>query len=258
MVIYFFNRFFLKLLFLLFISFRLFAADTADVNEDESISISYGFENDFVTRYIWRGISYNDGFITQPSIWAEYNGFTFYTWASITVNDKNVNPKNNEVDFVVQYSHQFGDLAFEPSIAYYIYSNQEDSPPTAEANLKISFPVFEFELYSNVCLDISEYTGSLSGDFGLKKSLIENEELNLSANINTGWANKKFNETYIDISENTEIFHFISCSIQMDYYLSENIYIRPHLEYYYIFNSVLKSISGNNLTNFGLAVGVEF
>jgi len=258
MVIHFYTRIFLKILFLFFISSRLFADDSTDVNDDESINFSYGIENDFVSQYIWRGVSYNEGNISQPSFWIEYSGFTFYTWASITVNDKNGNSKNNEVDFAAQYSHQFEDLNIEPSIAYYIYPNQIDAPPTAEANLKLAYPVFGFEIYSNVCLDILEYSGSLSGDFGFKKSIFENDYMNIALDLNTGWANKKFCEIYIDMNDDMETFHFFSCSLAMDYYLSENIYIKPHIEYYYIFSPLLKSISGNNLTNLGLAVGVEF
>ena len=234
------------------------AADSTEVVEDKSAVISFGFENDFNSQYIWRGLSYNEGHISQPSLWIEYSGFTFYTWASITFNDKNDNPKNNEVDFVAQYSHQYESILIEPSIAYYFYPNQTDAPPTSEANLKLAYPVFAFELYSNVCLDFLEYQGSLSGDFGLKKNLFENDDLNISGDLNTGWTNQKFNETYLGISDNSKIFHFINCSIEMEYYLSETIYLRPHIEYYYIFSPLLKSVSGNNLTNFGLAVGVGF
>jgi len=252
------EKYYDTIIFVLVITITAFAQDSTEIIAEEPEMFSYGFENDFITQYIWRGISYNEGFITQPSGWIEYNGFTFYTWASVTLNDKNGNPKGHEIDFVVQYVHQYESLQFEPSIAYYIYPNQEDAPPTAEANLKISYPVFDTELYTNICLDILEYPENLSGDFGLKKNLIENDVLSFAADLNTGWANKKFSETYIGISDGSEIFHFINCSIQMDYYLSENIYIRPHIEYYYIFSSLLKSVSGNSLTNFGLAIGVEF
>jgi|WetSurMetagenome_2_1015567.scaffolds.fasta_scaffold64562_1 hypothetical protein len=233
-------------------------ADSTKVIEEEPAIFIYGLENDFITQYIWRGISYNEGHISQPSLWIEYSGLTFYTWASMTFDDKNGNSENNEVDFAVQYSTKYESLLIEPLVAYYIYPNQIDAPPTAEINLKLAYPVFEFELYTNVCLDILEYQGSLSGDFGFKKSIFENDYMNIALDLNTGWANRKFCETYIDITDDIEIFHFLSCSLGMDYYLSENIYIKPHIEYYYIFSPLLKSVSGNSLTNFGLAVGVEF
>ena len=31
------------------------------------------------------------------------------------------------------------------------------APPTAETNLKIAYPIFEMELYTNISLDILEY-----------------------------------------------------------------------------------------------------
>lgn len=245
-----------SLFFLLNIA--VFAADSTEVAEDEITKLTYGFENDFITQYIWRGISYNEGFILQPSVWIEYDGFTFYTWGSLTLNDKHNNPKNHEVDFAVQYSYQYEELFLEPSIAYYIYPGQEEAPPTAEANLKLAYTLLETEVYSNICLDVLEYPGSLSGDIGLKKSLFENDDVNFSADISTGWANKKFTENYIGESDETDLFNFVRFAIDAEYYVSENIYLKPHAEYFYIFSPVLKSVSGNNLTNFGLLFGVEF
>jgi hypothetical protein len=234
------------------------ASDSTGVDEDNLSVFSYGFENDFITQYIWRGISYNEGFIIQPCGWIEYNGFTFYTWASLTLSDKYNNPKNHEVDFSVQYSYKFEELLIEPSIAYYIYPNQEDAPPTAEVNLKLAYSIFETELYTNASLDVLEYPGSLSGDIGLKKSLFENDVLNFEGDISTGWTNNKFNQTYIGESDQTEIFHFVKFAVELEYYFSENVYFKPHIEYYQIFSTLLKSVSGNNLTNFGVLFGVAF
>ena len=232
--------------------------DSTEVVEDEITTLTFGFENDFITQYIWRGISYNEGFILQPSVWIEYEGFTFYTWGSVTLNDKYNNPKNHEVDFAVQYSYQYQELFIEPSIAYYIYPGQEEAPPTAEANLKLSYTLLKTEVYTNFCLDVLEYSGSLSGDIGLKKNLFENDDINFSADISTGWANKKFNETYIGDSDETDLFHFVRFAFEMEYYVTDNIYLKPHIEYHYNFSPLLKSISGNDLINFGLLFGAEF
>lgn len=246
------------IIYVIIISFYGFAQDATDIVEQESVDLNYGFENDFITQYVWRGLSYNEGFITQPYLWIEYNGFTFYSWSSFTLKDRNNNPKSSEVDFAIQYSKKIESLLIEPSIAYYIYPNQADAPPTAETNLKIAYPIFDTELYSNICLDILEYSGSLSGDFGVNKVLFENDLINISIDVNTGWANKKFIETYIGTYTEDEIFHFLNLSIAMEYYLSESIYFRPHVEYFNIISTTLKNVSGDNLTNFGLAIGVTF
>ena len=244
-------------IYVMIISFAGIAQDATYTVEQESNGFTYGFENDFITQYVWRGLSYNEGLITQPYLWIEYNGFTFYSWSSLTLQDRNNNPKSSEVDFAIQYSQNIESLLIEPSIAYYIYPNQADAPSTAETNLKIAYPIFEMELYSNICLDILEYSGSLSGDFGVKKVLFENDLINISLDANAGWANKKFIETYIGAYTEDEIFHFLNLSLVMEYYLTESIYFRPHIEYYNIISTTLKTVSGNNLTNFGLAIGVS-
>jgi hypothetical protein len=246
------------IILILLFSITVFATDSKEVADEEIQIISFGFENDFISQYIWRGISYNDGFIIQPCGWIEYEGFMFYTWASVTLNDKYNNPKNHEVDFAIQFSYQIEELLIEPSIAYYIYPGQGEAPPTAEANLKLAYTLFETKFYTNVCLDVFEYPGSLSGDLGIKKSLLENDIVNFSADLSTGWANEKFNETYIGDSEETDLFHFVRFGFELEYFISDNIYLKPHIEYNYIFSPLLKSVSGNYLTNFGLLFGVEF
>ena len=248
---------YITIIYVMIISFAGIAQDATDIVEQESVGFNYGFENDFITQYVWRGLSYNEGLITQPYLWIEYNGFTFYSWSSLTLQDRNNNPKSNEVDFAIQYSRNIESLLLEPSIAYYTYPNQADAPPTAETNLKIAYPIFEMELYTNISLDILEYSGSLSGDFGVKKVLFENDLINISLDANAGWANKKFIETYIGAYTEDEIFHFFILSLAMEYYLTESIYFRPHIEYYNIISTTLKTVSGNNLTNFGLAFGVS-
>lgn len=220
--------------------------------------LNFTLESSAQSKYVWRGLIYNTGLIIQPGVTASYNNFNAQVWGSYTVNDLDDYIKRHEIDFIFWYDYEMEDFTISPSFSYYRYPGQEDSPPTAETNLEMSYPVFSTVLYTNICFDILEYRGSICGDFGLEMSLIENEELNLSVNISAGWANKKFSETYMDVSEDQEIFHYINCSMGMDYYLSEKIYIRPNLEYYYILSSLLKSISGNNLINFSLAVGVEF
>jgi hypothetical protein len=244
------------IIYVMIISFYGFAQDATDIDQQESVEFNYGFENDFITQYIWRGLSYNEGFITQPYIWVEYNGFTFYSWSSLTLQDRYNNPKNNEVDFAIQYSKKIESLLIEPSISYYTYPNQVESPSTAEANIKLAYQVFDFEFFTNFCLDVLEYPGSLSGDIGTSKILFENDLINISIAANTGWANKKFIETYIGEYTEDEVFHFLNLSLAMEYYLTDNIYIRPHIEYYNIMSTILKTVSGDNLTNFGLAIGV--
>ena len=224
---------------------------------DESIKVSFGFENDFVTRYIWHGLNYNHGLIHQPTVWVTVNDFTFYSWGSFTQHEAENNIKNNEIDLAVQYSKQIDLLNIESSVTY-IYALLEGAPATTEAYLKVGYQVLEAELFSDLTADVMEYTGSLSGSIGLSKSFYEDDNLSISGSLSFGWANKLFNENYIGTSKNVKPFNYTSFSAEATYYFYENFYIKPHMEYCYLFSPVLKQTSGNSLENFGIGAGVEF
>ena len=235
----------------------IYASDSLSVTSVEHSSFSFGFENEFVNQYIWHGISYNKGFILQPSAWISTDNISFSVWGSITSYDVNSSIKRNEVDFSIEYYNEFENFELESSLGYYIYPKQDDSPPTAEANLKFLYSVIGTKLYTNLTFDILEYTGSFSGEVGITREINFNDELNISFDINASAANKKFNETYIDEYYSHNSLNCISFSLSSNYYLTGSIYIKPHFEYYQILNSALRNISGNHLLNFGLLVGSE-
>lgn len=223
---------------------------------EESINVSFGFENDFVTRYIWHGLNYNHGLIHQPTVWVTFNDFTFYSWGSFTQHEAENNIKNNEIDLAVQYSKQIDLLNIESSLTY-IYALLEGAPATTEAYIKVGYQVFESELFSDLTVDVMEYT-SLSGSIGFTKSFYENDNLSILGSLSVGWANKLFNESYIGTSKNVKPFNYTSFSAEATYYIYESFYIKPHVEYCYLFSPVLKQTSGNSLENFGIGAGVEF
>lgn len=235
----------------------IYSADSVGVSIDKPSSISYGLENDFINQYIWHGISYNKGLILQPSAWISTNNISFSVWGNITQYDVNSSIKRNEIDFFVEYYHQFENLESESSLGYYIYPKQEDSPPTAEANLKLLYNIFELKLYTNLTVDVLEYTGSFSGEFGIVQEININDELNLFFDVNASVANGKFNETYIDSYYSHNSLNYLSFSLSSNYYFTDVLYIKPHFEYYHILNSALREISGNQLFNFGLLIGTE-
>ena len=131
-----------RVLFSLILTTFINAADSISVSQYEPSSISYGIENDFINQYIWHGISYNEGLILQPSAWISKDNITFSVWGNITSYDVKSSIKRNEIDFFVEYYNEFENLELEPSLGYYIYPKQEDSPPTAEANLKLLIVVY--------------------------------------------------------------------------------------------------------------------
>ncbi len=232
----------------------IYASDTLNVSEEENIS--YGIETDFTAQYIWRGLSYNKGFIVQPIPWISFSNVTLSIWGNFPGIEKN-SAEGSEIDFTAAYLYEFEDLLFEPSINYYTYPGQEEAPPTAEGNLKAAYNIFESELYINFTLDFLEYPGSITSDFGIAHQFDVSDKLNFSIDLNTGWGNRKFNQAYINPESAEGSLNYISISFSSNYYLNEMIYIKPHFENFSIISEILKEVSGNSLWNFGIAIGAE-
>lgn len=239
------------------ISFLTFAQENQNTIKDETNSFSFGVENDIVTRYIWHGLNYNHGFIHQPTAWVTINDFTFFTWGSFTQHEADKNQINNEIDIALQYTKELESIYLESSLTY-IYALKQDAPATTEAFLKLAYELVETEFYSEITMDIMDCSGSLSGDIGANKMLIETEDLSLSTGASIGWANNKFNKDYIGVEENIKPFNYSMLFVEATYNFYQNFYLNPHIEYCYLFSPVFKSVSGNSLANFGVAIGVEF
>jgi len=232
----------------------IYPSDTENISDDQNIT--FGIETDFANQYIWRGISYNKGLLVEPSPWISYSNFTLSIWGNLPAHDVN-SAEGNEIDFTASYLKEFEDLSFEPSFNYYTYPGQEEAPPTGEGNLKISYKIFESEVYTNLTLDVVEYPGSACSDLGITHQFDLSDKFNFSLDLNTGCANKKFNRAYINPESAGNSFNYVALSISSNYYLNEIVYIKPHIENFIITSPDLKEISGNSLWNFGVTAGVE-
>ena len=228
-----------------------------NVDEDESTSLTYGVENDFVTQYIWHGLSCNHGIINQPSLWLNYGDFTISSWASFTHHEFDNNAIYNEIDLALGYSKEFEIINIEAALTY-IYGMHSDMPATTETYLKISYIIWEMEFFSDVTADVMEYSGSLSGEVGASKNFLETDDVLVTASLGIGWANKKFNRAYLGIEKNIKPLNYSLFAVEAAYNFYQNFYLKPHIEYCYLFSPMFKSVSGNGLTNFGLTIGVEF
>jgi hypothetical protein len=239
--------------FLLLIS-RLNPAN--DLNSDENPSYSFGLETDFNSQYIWRGISFNKGFIIQPSPWISFSDFTLSIWGNFPLYDVN-SYEGDEIDFCAAYLFSFESLSLETSLNYYNYPGQLEAPSTAEGNLKFSYKISGWDIYSNFNFDVLEYSGSFASDAGMSYE-INLKETAISVDLNAGWAGRKFNQVYINPEYERSSINYLIISISANYYLTDQIYLKPHIEYCSILNAVLAEVSGNHLSNFGVLVGAEF
>ena len=61
----------------------------------ESPPWTYGAEADFNRQYVWQGVSYDRGFLMQPSAWISKNGFGLNYWGDDVIRNDNYRTKND-------------------------------------------------------------------------------------------------------------------------------------------------------------------
>jgi len=243
-------------LLLFFFEYPKAGQDEPDSLQVTTSDFTYGAEMGLYKKYVWRGITYNNGIVAQPDVWISYSDFTFGMWSNQTLNDIHHWIKRNEYDFYLSYNYQFDDLEFEPSVAYYMYPNQEDSPPTGEFYIKIGYPIGDFKLTTNFTIDILEYSGAYYVEPGVEFENNLSDAIKISSSISLGYASKKFNDTYVGISKPT--LGVATENIALTYFVADNIYIKPHILFNQIIHKDLYDYLGKNTNNAGIVIGVGF
>jgi hypothetical protein len=223
---------------------------------DASSSLSAGLENDSNTKYIWRGITYNEGLIIQPLGWLSVRNFTLIVCGSITLHDIHHSIKRNEIDACLSYQYSLLNFEFLNSFSYNYYPRQPDSPPTGEFFLGIDYPIGDFKLTSGVTLDMLEYPGACFLEQGVECNKSITDHLDLAFALSLGSAMKKFNETYVGISKSTMSFLCWDCSVT--YRPLVGLYIRPHLQLNRIIDKDLAAYLHRYAGYWGISVEKEF
>lgn len=96
------------------------AATAAVGSEDRGTTLAA----DFVSAYVWRGITFNDGPVFQPSVDARYGGFGVNVWGNLDIDDYDgalERGEFSEVDFTLSYAAGFGALDMEAGYIEYTF-----------------------------------------------------------------------------------------------------------------------------------------
>lgn len=243
----------------------LFATATTqtETNIDMSETMTSGISVDFNSKYLWRGIEYNRGLILQPTLWLNYADFTFEIWSSYTLIEVNKAQKRNELDLEISYEYQIGSLTISPLFSFYYYPDQPDSPPTGELGLNLSFQHKNIRFFNNLTYDVIKYQGAYFNELGVSTEKEITRNLLINTSLSLGYASKTFNETYIELEEQTDFTHGptfgpVIFDFTIKYFFYEEFYISPHFQYNFIVDKSLEKVLGSNNNFFGVQIGVEF
>lgn len=220
-------------------------------------AVSFGAEADLNSSYIWRGIRFNEGLLVQPSAWISAYGFTCTAWANVVADEKDpaVETGLNEMDFILEYAIMAGNVELAPSFTYYHYP-EDETFNTGELALRAVLPVGPASLATDQIVDVMEYEGAYFGDVGIEYEREINSMLSFSSYLYVRWASATFNESYVGLSKGA--LNVTDLGVALPCYITENLYLTPHVELNYILDEELADYLDDNPYNFGLKIGCEF
>jgi len=220
-------------------------------------AFSFGGELDPNSRYVWRGAALSSGPVAQPSVWFSLGDFTFTPWANFALGAEDNQWKFNEVDLALSYEREWQGFNLSPSLACYLYPNQDDAPATVELGLELGRPVGPIEVSTSHAVDLLADRGAYYGTAGLGYEHELLSELSAGLSVEAGWGSARFNEANFEVARTA--LNLVGAEASVEWSPGGLFYLRPHAGLSVLVDSELSEAAGNRtLVWAGLAIGKEF
>lgn len=192
--------------------------------EDLSMSVTFGWESEYVFRGIQRAEE-----IYAPSIDFSMGGAYAGVWAALPVDDDGVLGGGNEIDFYAGYGMALSDLlSMDVGVTYYTYnSTPSGSLLTREDTVEVYVgaaldTILNPAFYVYYDIDLENFTLELSGGHSVPLT----EVLSLDIGAYVGWVTLEGFDTRGNTGVSRTIFDddylYYGASLDLVYSLSEN------------------------------------
>ncbi len=239
------------LLFLSFFTPQVYSQDDVTLNA----------ELEAKTKYVWRAIYVGpEPFVFQPSGTLFVSDFNFSVWANMDADPGQITV--NEINYTISYYKKFGSFGIEPAFIYYAYPIVY--PNSGDISLKLDYTINDnFIVYNTHYLSVLGKNGIQNNayyvDLGIQYTKQLLEELSIQTNISFAFVSPRFNLINADVEEGGA--ENIIFDIQLPYYVTKNIYIRPRTTFSTLLKkSVRDALSPNQKTTtlvFCFAIGAD-
>lgn len=181
---------------------------------------------DINSAYVWRGLTFNDGFVAQPSLDVTKGGFNVNVWGNYDIDDyDNTLDDGNfsEIDLTMAYSHSFDKLDLSVGIIEYLFPNGGES--TTELYCSASINIIEglsagINYYYDVDLLQDFYVSTNIG-----YSIEINEKAGVGLSVSAGYAG---NEQSAGPEEG---FNDINVSLSAEYAITDTIGVSANISH---------------------------
>jgi len=184
---------------------------------------------DVNSAYVWRGITFNDGVVAQPSIDVTNGSFGVNVWGNFDLDDYDDTLDENEfseVDLTVYYGFSVQSLEITLGLIEYLFPVASGS--THEAYVSLSHPIIGgLSVGADFYYDFDDVDGYYA-DLALTYAMDLAENLSLEVGARAGYADEDFAEYYGGTDSG---FYDYTLSLGVSYALTDALSLGANINY---------------------------
>ena len=149
---------------------------------------------DINSAYVWRGITFNDGLVLQPSLDVTNGGLDINVWGNLDIDDYNDTLDSgqfSEVDLTASYAFDIKKLNITLGMIQYLFPTTEKtgSLATREIYTSLGVPIVGgLSAGMDIYYDIDLFNAFAYADANLSYAYAVNDKLGLEAGVSVGYA----------------------------------------------------------------------
>lgn len=196
--------------------------------------VEAGVEIDAVSVYLFRGLVYSHGPVTQSKAWVSAGGLHLYAWSNVAVPPAAQARRLDEVDFGASYAFERGNLTVEPAFDCYLYRLSDPeveagaAARTAEVSVTVSYARGGATVSTRQVLDAGSYRGAYFGELGASYDRAVSSRVEIGVSAWVGWASSRFNREYIGPEDAT--LGLVGAGVSVTRTFGRHLYLKPHAE----------------------------
>lgn len=185
---------------------------------------------DFNSAYVWRGMTFNDGMVAQPSIDVAAGGFGFNVWGNIDIDDYDDTLDSgefSEVDLTASYGFTLGMVDVGVGYIEYLFPTTEVGGLEGSREIYLSLGTglpAGFSVALDVYYDIDEMEEYYSV-LGVSYAYDINEQLSLEAGASIAYAGDKY------CGDDSAGFYDFNLSLSIGYAITETLGVSASINY---------------------------
>lgn len=209
-----------------FVCLALFITVLSGICVGNAVAADVSFGTDVNSAYVWRGITFNDGVVIQPSLDVTKGGFGLNVWGNLDIDDYNNSLDDrefSEIDLTLSYGMEIKSVSF--SFGYIEYLFPAGGQGTREVYGGISITPFDgFSTGITVYYDFDEVEDYyISWNIGYSREIIE--KLSMDIGFTAGYAGE-------DMSAGTDRgLHDYNVSLGLGYAVTEALSVTGFIAY---------------------------